>query len=79
MQIIVVDNASGDGSAELVAANYSQVELVANAENIGYAAANNQALRMSRAPYKLLLNPDIVVKAGAPLGPAPFHPGTSRG
>lgn len=65
LQVIVVDNASGDGSAEMVASEYPQAELVANDENIGYAAANNQALGASRAPCKLLLNPDIVVKPGA--------------
>lgn len=65
LQIIVVDNASGDGSAEMVASDYPHIELIANDENAGYAAANNQALRISRAPYKLLLNPDIIVRPGA--------------
>ncbi len=65
LQVIVVDNGSGDGSAEMVTNNYPQVELIANEENIGYAAANNQALRGSRAPYRLLLNPDIIIKPGA--------------
>jgi len=65
LQIIVIDNASGDGSVEMVQKEYPEVELIVNDDNIGYAAANNQALRISRAPYKLLLNPDIVVKPGA--------------
>ncbi len=65
LQVIVVDNGSGDGSAEMVTNNYPQVELIANEENVGYAAANNQALRGSRAPYRLLLNPDIIIKPGA--------------
>lgn len=65
LEIIVVDNASGDGSVEMVQKDYPEVELLVNDDNIGYAAANNQALRISRAAYKLLLNPDIIVKPGA--------------
>ena len=65
LQTIVVDNASDDGSAEMVASDYPYVELTDNDKNIGYAAANNQALRAARARYKLLLNPDVTVKPGA--------------
>ena len=65
LQIIVVDNASGDGSVQMVQHEHPEVKLIVNDDNIGYAVANNQALRISRAPYKLLLNPDIIVKPGA--------------
>jgi hypothetical protein len=65
----VVDNASPDGSADMVAAEFPRVKLVANAENVGYPQANNQGLRAfgfaqtgdgdGQAPrFALLLNPD---------------------
>ena len=60
-QVIVVDNASSDGSAEAVAQQYPQAHLIANADNKGYAAGNNQAIKCAQAPYILLLNPDVVV------------------
>ena len=64
-EVIVVDNASDDGTAEMVRERHPEVTLIANAENLGYAAANNQALRRAVAPLKLLLNADIVVHPGA--------------
>jgi N-acetylglucosaminyl-diphospho-decaprenol L-rhamnosyltransferase len=57
----VVDNASGDGSAEMVRAEFPQVRLIANKDNRGYAAANNLALKQCQAKYVLLLNPDTVL------------------
>ncbi len=64
LEVFVVDNASQDGSAEAVRAAFPQVELIANARNVGFGAANNQALRLARAPYVLLLNPDALVRPG---------------
>ena len=61
MQIIVVDNHSGDGSAEMVAAEFGEVTLIANVDNIGFGRANNQALPQCTGRYILLLNPDTVV------------------
>jgi len=58
LEIIVVDNASVDGSAEMVRKEFPQVKLIANNRNIGYAAANNQAARLAKGRYFLLLNPD---------------------
>ena len=60
-EVIVVDNASSDGSAEMVAAEFPEVRLIANAENRGFAAANNQGLAIARGRNLLLLNPDTVV------------------
>ncbi|MGC9318006.1 MAG: glycosyltransferase family 2 protein [Armatimonadota bacterium] len=64
-EIIVVDNASGDGSAEMVRARHPEVALIANEENLGYAAANNQAIEQAAGSHVLLLNPDITVHPGA--------------
>jgi GT2 family glycosyltransferase len=60
-ETIVVDNASGDGSAEMTAADFPEVVLIRNAENRGFAAANNQALAISRGRYALLLNSDAAL------------------
>jgi len=68
LQVIVVDNASADGSAEMVRSEFPWVELVVNPQNRYYAAANNQALQAARAPLKLLLNSDIEVPPGALAG-----------
>jgi len=57
-EIIVVDNASTDHSAEMVARESSHVRLIRNEGNPGYAAANNQAIRASDSEYIMLLNPD---------------------
>lgn len=64
-EIIVVDNASRDGSAEMVRTEFPHVTLIANTENGGFAAANNQGLRISRGRTVLLLNPDTVILDGA--------------
>lgn len=64
-EVTVVDNASSDGSAALVRQRFRQVLLLENSRNIGFAIANNQALRRSRGRYLLLLNPDTRVLPGA--------------
>jgi hypothetical protein len=64
-EIVVVDNASGDGSAEMVAREFPGVRLIANRENRYYAGGNNQALQAVAAAQYLLLNPDIVVQPGS--------------
>lgn len=60
-ELIVVDNASADGSAEAIAAAFPGIRLIASQENHGFAKANNLAAREATAPYLLLLNPDTVV------------------
>jgi asparagine synthase (glutamine-hydrolysing) len=57
-EVIVVDNASADGSAEMVAQEFPEVRLLRNAENLGFARANNQAMRVARGRWFLLLNSD---------------------
>lgn len=60
-EIIVVDNASTDDSVEMVRREFPQVRLIANAENRGFAAANNQGMAVAQGRYVLLLNSDTVV------------------
>ncbi len=65
IEVIVVDNASIDGTAETVRREFPQVKLIVNDENFGYTKANNIGIRQSRGKYILLLNPDTVVKPNA--------------
>ncbi|MBN1816832.1 MAG: glycosyltransferase family 2 protein [Sedimentisphaerales bacterium] len=64
-EVIVVDNASSDGSAERIQQQFPQVILIENTENRGFAAANNQGMAVAQGRYVLLLNPDTVVLDGA--------------
>jgi GT2 family glycosyltransferase len=64
-EIIIVDNASGDGTVQMVEAEFPDVALIANSRNLGFAAANNQGIRASSGRYLLLLNPDTIVLDGA--------------
>jgi len=60
-EVIVVDNASNDDSVQMVEKEFPQVLLIQNPENRGFAAANNQGVRVSKGRYVLLLNPDTIV------------------
>jgi hypothetical protein len=64
-EIIVVENASTDGSAAVVREEFPGVRLIVNTTNRGYAAANNQGLAIAAGEFLLLLNPDTEVTAGA--------------
>ncbi len=61
-EIIVVDNASDDGSADMVRKNFPGIRLIVMESNSGFAAANNAALKIARGKYLFLLNPDTVVQ-----------------
>jgi O-antigen biosynthesis protein len=61
-EIIVVDNASEDGSAEMVRAKFPHVRLFPQEKNFGFARANNVGIAQARGRYFLLLNPDTVVQ-----------------
>ena len=65
LELVVVDNASTDGSADAVRARHPEALVIANAENVGFARACNQGWRASRAPHVLFLNPDAEVTPGA--------------
>lgn len=63
--IIVVENNSSDGSADMVRARFPKVKLIINRENVGFARANNQVIKRSKGKYILLLNSDTVVISDA--------------
>lgn len=63
-EVFVVDNASSDGSTEMVQVEFPDVQLIANQENVGFGRANNRALEMCRGKYVLFLNPDSLVSEG---------------
>jgi N-acetylglucosaminyl-diphospho-decaprenol L-rhamnosyltransferase len=65
LEVTVVDNASDDGSADMVATEFGWVGLIRNSYNVGFGAAHNQALRHATGPYWLVLNSDAVPRAGA--------------
>jgi hypothetical protein len=65
VETFVVDNASTDGSVQMVRDRFPWVKLIENTENIGFAAANNQAIRHSQGRYVVLLNSDTEVISGA--------------
>ncbi len=61
LEVLVVDNASIDGSAEMVAEKFPQVKLITNTKNLGFAKANNIAIYQAQSNFILLLNPDMLV------------------
>lgn len=65
VEVLVVDNASDDGSAAMVQADFPQMRLFANTQNSGFAAANNQAIAHARGDVLFLLNPDAYLVPGA--------------
>ena len=61
VEVFVVDNLSTDGSAPYLRGRFPEVTFIENNENVGFARANNQAIRQSRGEYVLLLNPDTIL------------------
>lgn len=62
VQVWVVDNASSDDSIDMVKQKFPTVQIIENKDNVGFARANNMALRQSKADYVLLLNPDTLLE-----------------
>jgi GT2 family glycosyltransferase len=79
MEVIVVDNASSDGSAALVAEKYPEAKLIAGRDNLGFATANNKGSAVARGRYLLFLNSDTVVSPNSLVKPVAYmdeHPNT---
>lgn len=77
IEVIVVDNASTDESVAMMHSRFPQVRLIVNEQNLGFAAANNQAIDQARGRVLFLLNPDAYLRRGALTGLARFlqeHP-----
>lgn len=60
-EVIIVDNASVDGTAGLVAARFPWLRIIRNPDNVGFAAANNQAIHLAKGEYVVLVNPDALI------------------
>jgi GT2 family glycosyltransferase len=65
VEVIVVDNASHDGTPEMVTERFPTVRLIVNQENVGYGGALNQGIAQARGRYLLVLNQDVAVRPGA--------------
>src|SRR5579859_7663377 len=64
-EVIVVDNGSSDGSLAAVRARHPWVRIIENPRNRGLAAANNQGILASSAPFVLISNPDVLYRPGS--------------
>jgi len=64
MEVIVVDNASNDGTSEMIEAKFPWVNFIKSRENLGFAKGNNVAIRQCQGRYVALVNPDVIVFPG---------------
>jgi GT2 family glycosyltransferase len=64
MEVLVVDNASTDGSVDMIEAEFPWVKLIKSGENLGFAKGNNVAIRQAQGRYIALVNPDVIVFPG---------------
>lgn len=61
VEIIVIDNASKDGTVEMIQSEFPSVQIIANQTNVGFAKASNQGLKKAVGDYLILLNPDMKI------------------
>jgi len=64
MEVLVIDNASTDGSVDMIEAGFPWVKLIKSTENLGFAKGNNVAIRQCQGRYVALVNPDVIVFPG---------------
>src|SRR5579864_1385073 len=64
MEIIVVDNASADGTAEMIKEKFPRVKLIRSEQNLGFSKGNNVGIRQCQGRYIALVNPDVIVFPG---------------
>jgi GT2 family glycosyltransferase len=64
MEVLVVDNASTDGSVEMIETKFPWVKLIKSPENLGFSKGNNVAIRQAQGRYIALVNPDVIVFPG---------------
>ena len=65
LEVIVVDNASHDGTPELVQSTFPHVKLITSQDNLGYGLGNNRGFEFTTSEFVVILNPDVVVLDGA--------------
>jgi GT2 family glycosyltransferase len=65
LEVFVVDNASSDGTVEMLRQEFPGVQVIRNSANLGYTHPNNQALRRANGRYLMLLNPDTILHKGS--------------
>src|SRR5271156_2883128 len=64
MEVLVIDNASGDDSVEMIETKFPWVKLIKSKENLGFAKGNNVVIRQCQGRYIALVNPDVIVLPG---------------
>lgn len=59
--VLIIDNGSSDGTIEYIQKNFPEVKMLRNTQNLGYARAHNQGIKLTRSEYLLIMNPDIIL------------------
>ena len=59
--VLIIDNASSDGTLDYLQTNYPKVKILRNTQNLGYARAHNQGIKLTKSEYILIMNPDVIL------------------